>query len=419
MSTTQERDREFQQQVTALLKCFKYLELYEKTQIDSTGFFIKQLNRRVTIQRKTNITPDNKSDVIIKNKLQLVPAVLDLAFTTDSAKDFKSALFSCPFDSDVLNNVEARISGVDLDDTMGVWYQNKERGQQTYDLLNADQKVARTSLQQLRWKAYHSKNEHEDIIYVHFPGNDSWLAVYFASLSSDSDAIQILDKHNGFIVDTHDLKYDRYAETFSSEYSISSTTYSIEPSLDKDSFFDLSEMACALDFVADAFKEDQDDPYIDADLLDSEALNFLSGSEDELERLLILICHAAIPMQHWDELEPFEILADSAMNDGESASINYDSMSYDTWAHVKDRLGDKLVFVERAFDAALDQNQPCGHTWEYNDGPYDRRSGYDCSPCRLSFQIPAPSAHEQICAKIEIKKLAHILSKDTIDGLLK
>ena len=88
------------------------------------------------------------------------------------------------------------------------------------------------------------------------------------------------------------------------------------------------------------------------------------------------------------------------------------------WSEIKESLGDKFEFIDRAFEVALNANQPCGHKWEYNDGAYDRRSGYTSEPHTLSFDIAVPSAHEQICAKVEIKKLTHLISKTVIDGLL-
>jgi len=417
MSMTQEPDEIlFRQQANDLLLCFKHLSIFEKKQTDSSSFFFNKPNKRLYIQRRSAIIPDVKADVTVKNKLKLVPAILDLSFTNDDDGDehyFNASSFASPFDSDILNSVAARNAKSDELDVITAWFSSQSRVGCSIDLIAGGVASVPVSLN-FHWKTYHSTNEYEDTLYVHFTESDSWLMLIFCGLSDDAAAIQILNERYCFIADVHDLKYHFVtAVSDMSEY-----IYSVAPPLDKNSLFDLSEAYEAAEAIVDEFKENQEDPYIDAGQLDPEPLNFLSGSEDELERLLILICHAAIPMQHWNDLEPFEIYVNSASDDGESASVDYDSMSYATWANVKDRLGDKLVFVERAFDAVLDQNQPCGYTWEYNDGPYDRQSGYDRSACRLSFEISAPSAHEQICAKIEIKKLAHTLSKDTIDGLL-
>lgn len=250
------------------------------------------------------------------------------------------------------------------------------------------------------------------MLYVHFPSSDSWIVVRFISLSSETEGIQVINETDACVVDCNEIRFDPSSEAL--------TIYASNIEENGESLFNLSAVTDAADDVVEEFKSDLSDPYIDEFELEGSELHFLCGSEEDLESMLTLICHAGIPMQAWGNEDSLDIEIDSATDDGESAIVNYDSMDWagSSWDGIKERLADKFKFIERAFDVALDNNQPCGHKWEYNDGSYDRQSGYDRSAERLTFTISAPSAHEQICAKIEIQKLADVMSKALVDDLV-
>jgi hypothetical protein len=235
-----------------------------------------------------------------------------------------------------------------------------------------------------------------------------------------------MNEHNGYIVDCSDVNwhYKLNSPTFigapdGRAVNSFSKIYILDQALDNGALFDLDKAERAAEELISNYKDDQEDPYIDADELEDSPLNFLCGSEADLERMINLVCHAAIPMDVWGAEESIDVEIFSATDDGDPARVAWDNMSYNTWEKVKEKLdADKLSFIETAFDVVLDENTPNGHTWEYNDGPYARASGYDRSPQYLTVTVSAPSAHEQICAKIEMKKLARLFGKSVIQGLL-
>ncbi len=434
MSTTQEPEVNFHDQVNDLIRCLKYLNIFDKNHHDNTALSIEvqpnnpgeQVKREnVYLKRESSIVPDTEAKLLVKGKLKLVPARLDLKFTSDNGNAFKCPPFSEPLDSNIVNKIADNTGKGTIAESLFAWYTTKNDNNFFVDL----NKLTLTKVNlNLQWKVYHPVDDEvgDEILYVHFPVKDTWVVIRFSSLSGDSHSIQILNEYKGYIADCDDLKfhYKLHGPSFiesasSSSYDRYSKIFELDPQLDNGALFDTKEVSYAADEIVDKFKEDQDDPYIDADLLESEEVHFLYGSEENLERMLTLICHASIPMEAWKDTASVDIEVNSSRDDGEAASIDYDNMAYDDWGTVKEKLDDsKLKAIDAAFEAALSDNQPCGYTWEYNDGPYDRQSAYYKSSCRLTFTVAAPSAHEQICAKMEIKKLAHILGKANVEGLL-
>jgi hypothetical protein len=435
MSTTQEPEVNFHDQINDLIRCFKYLNIFDKNHHDNANFFIEvqpsnpgEQARRVNVQlkRESSIVPDTEANLLVKGKLKLVPARLDLKFTSDYGDSLNCSPFSEPLDSDIVNKIADNTGKDTISESLFAWYASKSESRFVIDL----NKLSLTKIAlNLKWKVYHPVDDEvgDEILYIHFPVKDTWVVMRFSSLSGESDSIQILNEYKGYIADCNDLKFNykingpTFIESASgNSYDKYSTIFDLDTQLDNGALFDTKEVSYAAAEVVDKFKEAQDDSYIDADLLESEELNFICGSEENLEEMLTLICHAGIPLPAWKDQSSLEIHVNSAMDAGEGADIDYDNMEYDNWSGIKEGLDDdKIGALENAFDAALDKNQPCGHTWEYNDGPYDRQSGYDRSALRLTFDIPVPSAHEQICAKIEIKKLEPILGKSTVQNLLK
>ena len=64
--------------------------------------------------------------------------------------------------------------------------------------------------------------------------------------------------------------------------------------------------------------------------------------------------------------------------------------------------------LEALADIALSENRPVGWTWEYNDGAYNRRSGYDMFAESLTWDIgeiieQAP-AREKMAARRDLRK---------------
>jgi len=435
MSTTQEPEVNFHDQINDLIRCLKYLNIFDIARNDTTTLFIEvpPINpgesgkkENVYLKRESSIVADTEAKVLFKDKLQLVPARLKLKFTSDNYRALNCPPFSAPFDSNIVNKITENTGKDTIAESVFAWYANKTEN--IYSVDTSKLSLTKIALN-LEWKIYRVVNVEDDdgILYVHFPVKNTWVVIRFSSLSPESHSIQILNEYKGYIADCDDLKfhYKLHSATFiesasGNSYDKYSIIFELDPQLDNGALFDTEEVSYAADDLVDKFKEDQSDPYIDSDLLESEEVHFLCGSEEDLERLITLICHAGIPIPVWKHLNSLEVHVNSAMDDGDSAEIDYDNMDYDNFRVIKEGLDEnKIAALQSALDAALDANQPCGYTWEYNDGPYDRQSGYDRNSHRLTYDIAVPSAHEQICAKIEIKKLAHILGKAIVKDLVK
>lgn len=173
----------------------------------------------------------------------------------------------------------------------------------------------------------------------------------------------------------------------------------------------------------EAHKDAQSDSFVSCDLdLEDNDLSFICGSEAALSSELQTLMHCLIPMHYWDKagLSEFVISIYSGTDDGESAYLCSDSLG---WNDENSRLLDVLNNETASFmdilisgaDHILQRNYPRGHSWEYNDGPYDRMSGYDKNALRFDITITRPSAHEQIIAKKTFKNMADSFSKQFID----
>jgi hypothetical protein len=438
MSTTQELDEElevnFHEQVNDLMRCFKYLYIFKKEYRSDSGFIsLADTNpdpghakRNIRLDVVSSIVADKEAKLLTKGKVHLVPARLHFNFTSDHATALKCAPASVPLDSDIVKSITHEKGAWTLAESFLTWATMRHKRQYVIDLQHLNSINLPLNL---KWKFYHTVDSDitDDILYAHFPVRDSWVVVRFTSLSDASTAIQIINERYGYVVDCSDVNwhYKLNSPTFigppdGMSRDNYSKVYTLDPALDSGALFDLVEVERAAEELLSNFKDDQEDGYIDADELDDSPLTFLCGSEDNLARMINLVCHAAIPMSVWGAEASIDVEIFSATDDGDPARIAWDNMSYNSWENVKERLdADKISFIENAFDVALEQNTPNGHTWEYNDGSYDRQSGYDKSPQYLSVTVTAPSAHEQICAKIEMKKLARLFGKSVVQGLLK
>lgn len=419
MSKTPTLEITFGEQLNDLCRCCKYFNIFDITGSERTfRFFINNDESKTSYSftRKHAIVANTEAEPIVKGKLKLYPANIQFEFINSDKEDGSGksdTKISLPFSSELIVKHEPGIAWLDA------WYQIA--GLQRFGL---DSNLGFKQLKfQNKWKAYYpvgSVDSEGEFIYVHFEESDSWVAFRFERVTQDTNIIQILDHDSSFIVPDAEIKFHF---SITSDFSDSSNKYSytseLNERLDGNKFFDLSKLYTEAEEQLESFKHEQEDPYIDPDELEGQELNFLCGSEENLEKMLTLICHAAIPMQLWDKYSELEINVQSSTDDGEEAQVDYDNMRYDSsWGEVRDRFPTLAEHIENAFDTALSENTPTGHSWEYNDGAYDRESGYDKSPIRLDFVVTAPSAHEQIGAKMEINKFAHIFGKETIAGLL-
>ena len=137
-------------------------------------------------------------------------------------------------------------------------------------------------------------------------------------------------------------------------------------------------------FGSDIFREsvadNLEDPFLSPEDTDQETY-FRIGSEEDLQHMLELIV-ASLP-------EAFDHFGEDAL------TVRVTSETEDGGATVE--LGDQLEMPQPVFELfqlALEQNVPVGWSWEYNDGAYDRRSGYTQFSNNLEFEIQRPSFHQ-------------------------
>ena len=148
------------------------------------------------------------------------------------------------------------------------------------------------------------------------------------------------------------------------------------------------------DFLQEHFNEhigpQMEDPFFDPSGEDCE-LYFETGSKDELERLMKLFILTEPDIEaHEDE----EVRLYAAIEDTEPHLERSD-------CYFSERL-------EALAEIALSENRPVGWTWEYNDGAYNRRSGYDKFAESLTWNIgeiieQAP-AREKMAARRDLRK---------------
>jgi hypothetical protein len=152
----------------------------------------------------------------------------------------------------------------------------------------------------------------------------------------------------------------------------------------------ISEALCSA-FLED-IRSEMEDPFFDPE--DERcALHFTSGSNDELDRLMRLFILTEPGIESQDE-ENVRLYA--AFEDADPHLAEGDYEGY----HSK-----RLVALA---EVALSENCPVGWEWEYNDGAYDRKSGYTQCAEVLTYNISEileqSSSREKMAARRELGK---------------
>lgn len=142
------------------------------------------------------------------------------------------------------------------------------------------------------------------------------------------------------------------------------------------------------------------DPFLSDDALDSEEeTHFRCGSLETLEKLvkLTLYCYPEV----FDETDDEVVVRCYTEYSDASASLSIEDIK------VPDA-------VQRLFDLAMELNTPCGWETAYNDGAYNRRSGYSTDPNSFDIDARRPSAHEIFEAPRLLRKALekHVSEKD-------
>jgi hypothetical protein len=148
------------------------------------------------------------------------------------------------------------------------------------------------------------------------------------------------------------------------------------------------------DFLQEHFNEHigphLEDPFFDPSGEDC-GLYFETGSKHELERLmrLFILTESDIEACEDEEVRLFAAL------EGTDPHLDRSDGYY------SDRLG-------ALAEIALSESRPVGWTWEYNDGAYNRRSGYDmfaeCLTWNIGEVIEQAPAREKMSARRALRK---------------
>ena len=268
------------------------------------------------------------------------------------------------------------------------------------------------------WTAYALDGDIETL-YFHFDRFDCWVAIREAVLGENTKGLCFIS-HKEIGVSILDEFDSRNSDVWAQGNDSSMITHeAIEKDFD---IFNNEEVSDLFYEALETFREEQSDPFLDEEDLQESELTFLSGSKEELEEGLKLLCHAAIPLHIWQSTDSDALVLNirSSTDDGDEAHLDEDSLAYDNnWKEILDSMPANFESTFGYVVAKIvDDNQPAGHSWEYNDGAYDRRSGYDMNPLSVQITIPAPSAHEQICAKVELNKWVSHIGKTYVDEIL-
>lgn len=277
----------------------------------------------------------------------------------------------------------------------------------------------------LKWKAYRLNNDSENI-YFHFYDLDIWISARCVSITEETKVYVFLSNSYVSVADTDIFKYS-YGNSFAGLESYNIIVNETPNLISDDDLFSIDKNEDIIKSAIDYFKDSQEDPFICSGStdIDGEELRFISGSENELKNLFSLVCTAGIPLNVWQKASDYPTLSidvKSSTDDGENASIATENMEWEeaSWSVITKNLPyDFLDSLISMLDVCLDLNTPAGYAWEYNDGSYDRQSGYDKSPHIITINVEAPtSAHDKIAAMVELSKLENKFGKNKIKMFL-
>jgi hypothetical protein len=223
----------------------------------------------------------------------------------------------------------------------------------------------------LVWQAYR-KPDDDYHVYFHFPETDTWIDVFVKTITEHTEVF-IFYGAAAMAVITHDsygYNFGGLEDFEGCDILARSNNISNKELLEKSSD-DIEDEASE---VVESFSEKQDDPFFEPDGSNNAPLSFISGSEEELERLIKLVCCASIPMQIWEKsgVAELNIAVRSSTDDGEPACIDFDNMDWNSdWPRIKELLPEEFMSnFGPMLDIILSNNTPSGHSWEYNDGAW-------------------------------------------------
>lgn len=282
------------------------------------------------------------------------------------------------------------------------------------------------------WAAYLLPLQHPayNTYLLHFNKSDRKIVVRFGYITDSSDYVAILTP-NLAVCSSATIVNDAKADLFNVQtiedtdehelVLLEHAPVSVNKLLSPEYIIEVTSE------VLDMFKQEQEDPYVGESELQDAELVFNGGSQEALEENIVTVCSALFSREDWDAagVPSFTIIIKS-QTDQESACIALDEMEWDGsgWTEFKERITErngssKIDTLTKACEFITEQNTPAGHTWEYNDGAYDRKSGYDMRSQRINIQIHrSVSAHEIIDAKMTVRSWLGVMPKSLIKAIL-
>ena len=406
-----DNEEEFKLIVVALFKDFKEFNInankFSKAAVSAQAIYTiwgsdAVKNTRYDVVRSIHLREDSEKVIQLCN-LKLIPLELKLKFTkTDEQKDDEKPsapiLFTSDFTGERINQL---LNNKDYVSVVGI---NKKS----------------PKYKPAAWEVYKSAADVEGV-YLYLPKYKDWLFISVLDVTEDTQCFVVLNKNHCVVLNEGVLTWGSTDNLFQDEAD--AYMLPVSPVLSEKEFTDSETLASLIATAKQLYIENQTDNFVIEGDLESEPLNFACGSEEQLNSMLTTVMHAGIPMYVWEETKTDEVILiiSAATDDGAGAELNEESMSWqnNNWAHLTNGLtAEHKETIVTAITTCIEHNTPCGHTWEYNDGPYDRASAYDRSPINVDVSVYPPSAHEQIAAKQAIKGMKNIFSAKIVKNIL-
>ena len=142
--------------------------------------------------------------------------------------------------------------------------------------------------------------------------------------------------------------------------------------------------------VFDNFNATLKNPLIDPSALEDEPLEFINGSQEELETITRWICHSGAGA--------------SERRSGWSVTYSAPGVTRNKGGGLLEWAFSKSASLQELFNLAYEYNPFTGYHWEYNDEKVGHQYSYDPQPLRISFEFRQPSHDEQRAAKQELRR---------------
>lgn len=125
-------------------------------------------------------------------------------------------------------------------------------------------------------------------------------------------------------------------------------------------------------------------------------ITFSCGNNEDLERFVQLTLYSFPAI--WNQQREEVCISIDSTTDYEDAEV---SKCCD-FTEDGDIAEEDKSAISQLIGVALQWNDPVGFHLQYNDGPYNRASGYSACPNTVAYSIPRPSFHELAEARQEL-----------------